>query len=345
LAFSDPDWENPKRRHTKISLLAAIICAHTLLPALFFLWMTSVPGKSYVGQLPPLDQQTANLIPVLRNHVVTIGSTPHNVVHPQALEAAASHIERTLLAYGYSPQRHPIETDKATVSNIEIVVEPGKPEAQTLVIGAHYDSFYDAPGANDNGTGTAALLELARRFADLKGHSKLRLRLVFFVNEEPPFFKTEKMGSLVYARALAKSGEEVKGMLSLETIGFYSDDEGSQFYPPLLRMRYPDTGNFVAFVGMLSSRAFVRETVADFRERAKFPSAGGSAPGALGGISLSDHWSFEKVGIPSLMITDTAPFRYRHYHSKDDTPDKIDYERLARVTAGIESVVRNWATN
>jgi Zn-dependent M28 family amino/carboxypeptidase len=212
------------------------------------------------------------------------------------------------------------------------------------VIGAHYDSYGNASGANDNGTGAAAVLALARRLAGLRGKASLRIRLVLFVNEEPPFFKTEQMGSLVYARRLAASREPVLGMISLETLGFYTSRPNSQHYPPPLGMLYPSTGNFVAFVGLTSSRPFVRRAVGDFRAHAPFPSVGGTAPGFVQGIGWSDHWAFEEVGISALMLTDTAPFRYPHYHSPSDTPDKVDYDRLARVTSGVERMVRAWAS-
>jgi Zn-dependent M28 family amino/carboxypeptidase len=133
-------------------------------------------------------------------------------------------------------------------------------------------------------------------------------------------------------------------MFALETLGFYSDEERSQRYPPPLGLLYPTTGNFVAFVGLTSSRSFVRETVKSFRALAPFPSVGGTAPAFIPGIDWSDHWAFEQVGFPALMITDTAPFRYPHYHSRSDTPDKVDYERLARVMSGLERVVREWAS-
>jgi len=133
------------------------------------------------------------------------------------------------------------------------------------------------------------------------------------------------------------------GMMSLETIGYYSSAKGSQHYPPPLSFLYPDTGDFIAFVGLTSSRGFVRRTVRSFRALAPFPSAGGTAPSAVQGIDWSDHWSFEQVGVPALMVTDTAPFRYPHYHSPADTPDKLDYERLARVVSGLDGVIRSWA--
>jgi Zn-dependent M28 family amino/carboxypeptidase len=245
---------------------------------------------------------------------------------------------------GYQVQRQIFQAGGRAVRNIEAVVEPADAAAETLVVGAHYDSYQEAPGANDNGSGVAAVLELARRLADLRGRAALRIRLVLFVNEEPPFFQTGQMGSLVYARRLAGSGERVMGMLSLETLGYYSDAPGSQHYSFPLDLRYPDTGNFAAFVGTLSACGFVRHTVGDFRAQVPFPSEGGTAPGFVQGIDWSDHWSFGQVGIPAAMVTDTAPFRYPHYHSPADPPDKIDYDRLARVVEGLGRLIRSWAT-
>ncbi len=307
------------------------------------LWMTSVPGSSHSGPLPPLTPGQVQLSQRLREHVRAVASTPHNVNHPEELERAAVYLEGALAALGYEVYRQPFEADGQEVRNIEVVIEPAERSASTLVVGAHYDSYFDAPGANDNGTGTAGIVELARLLADLRGQSSLRIRLVLFVNEEPPFFKTELMGSLVYAKRLKQAGEPMMGMLSLETLGFYSDAERSQAYPPPLGLLYPTKGNFVAFVGLTSSRSLVRRTVAAFRALAPFPSVGGTAPGMIPGIDWSDHWSFEQVGIPALMVTDTAPFRYPYYHSSADLPDKVDYERLARVVSGLERVIRDWA--
>jgi Zn-dependent M28 family amino/carboxypeptidase len=228
-----------------------------------------------------------------------------------------------------------------TVRNLEVAIEPREhaPPTKTIVIGAHYDSYLDAPGANDNGSGVAALLELARLLKDLRPR-RTRLLLAFFVNEEPPYFETDDMGSVRYARMLAERKAPVSAMISFETIGYYSDAGHSQQYPQPFGAVFSDRGNFVAFVGMPGSRSLVTEVVKSFRAHTNFPSVGGVAPGFIPGIGWSDHGSFAEYGFQAMMITDTAVFRYPHYHKPTDTPDRLDYERLARLTKGVERVVR-----
>ncbi|MBY8822584.1 M28 family peptidase [Sphingomonas colocasiae] len=330
-------------RWIKGAILVAILLVFTL-PVAGIFRATAVPGQSYRAPLPPLTSAQEALAERLRGHVQAIGARPHNLAHPAELERVARHIEATLAAQGHAVHRQPFAVRGRTARNIEVVIAPARPDAETLVIGAHYDSHRDAPGANDNGSGSAAVIELARNLSDLQGKAALRIRLVLFVNEEPPYFKGNHMGSLVYARRLQSSGERIRGMISLETLGFYSDRDRSQHYPPPLDLLYPARGDFVAFVGLVSSRGFVRETVRLFRETAQFPSEGGTAPGIVQGIDWSDHWSFAQIGAPALMVTDTAPFRYPYYHTTADTPDKLDYQRLARVTSGLEQVIRRIAT-
>ena len=209
--------------------------------------------------------------------------------------------------------------------------------AEIVIVGAHYDSVVGSPGANDNGSGVAATLELARL---LKGTTfKRTLRLVWFVNEEPPFFPGADMGSRRYAARSRERGERIAAMFSLETIGFYSDAAGSQHYPPPLGMFYPNRGNFLAFVSNVGSRGLLRIAVGAFRRHAAFPSEGVAAPAAVPGVGWSDHASFWAEGYPALMVTDTAPYRYPHYHLGSDTPDKVDYARLARVVTGLRGMI------
>jgi Zn-dependent M28 family amino/carboxypeptidase len=292
--------------------------------------MLSMPGKSFTGVLPALTQEEADLSAWLRVHVqVLAGDIGERNVwkHDQLLEAE-EYIVTTLSESGYQITRQPYDAQGLTVSNLVVELPGAGAPEEILVIGAHYDSARGCPAANDNGSGVAAVLEMARIMAHDK--PQRTIRFVFFVNEEPPFFQGDLMGSVVYARACKANGDRIVGMMSLETIGCYSDAKNSQHYPAPYSLFFPDKGNFIAFVGNQQSRDFVRDTIGSFRRHASFPSEGIAAPASVQGVGWSDHWSFWQVGYPALMVTDTAPFRYAHYHEPTDTPDKIEYDRTAR---------------
>ncbi len=211
-----------------------------------------------------------------------------------------------------------------------------------MVVGAHYDTVPGCPGANDNGSGVVATLALADAMAGTK--AARTLRFVLFVNEEPPHFQTDLMGSRVYARRCRERSENIAGMISLETIGYFRDEPKSQHFPvPGLGLFYPTQGNFIAFVGNFGSRGWVRATVGSFRRHAAFPCEGAALPGFVPGVGWSDHWAFYQEGYPALMVTDTAPFRYPHYHEPTDTPDRVDTERMARIVQAMERVVLDLA--
>jgi hypothetical protein len=167
----------------------------------------------------------------------------------------------------------------------------------------------------------------------------LPIRIVLFANEEMPYFKRAGMGSWQHARACRAKGEQLRAMLSLETMGYFSDRPGSQHYPAPLSHAYPDRGNFIGFVANLQSRSLVREVIAEFRAHATLPSEGAALPAALPGVGWSDHWAFWQEGYAAVMVTDTALFRDPNYHERSDTPDKLDFERLARVVAGLERTI------
>jgi Zn-dependent M28 family amino/carboxypeptidase len=262
---------------------------------------------------------------------------PRNLYFMQSLSQAADFIENRFKEYGYTVERETFECEGKSCHNLKVEIPGTRLPQEVIVVGAHYDSAGDSPGANDNATGVTALLALAQTFS--KERPARTLRFVAFANEEPPFFKSDHMGSRVHAKRYREGHETVMAMLSLETIGYYSDVKGSQIYPPPLSLFYPSTGNFIAFVGNLSSRSLLRQVITSFRRNALFPSEGAALPSWIPGVDWSDHWSFWKEGYPAVMVTDTAPFRYPEYHSFSDTPDKIDYERLARVVAGLEKVI------
>src|SRR6185436_12890699 len=287
---------------TALLYLAAAVAAITGLGW----YMIAVPGESHRGALAPLAAEERTSRELLQKHVSAIASAEHNTRTPDRLEAAARAIESELKSLGYEVRTQAFDAGSAKVRNLEVTI-PGS-QTSAFVIGAHYDSAPGAPGANDNGSGTAALIELARLFRDWK--PKHTLRLAFFVNEEPPYFKGPAMGSKVYADDLVKRGERIAAMFSLETVGYYSERLGSQRYPFPLNLFYPEQGDFLAFVANLGSRGLLHETMGAFRATARFPSDGVAAPAFIPGIDWSDHWSFWAHGIPALMITDTALYRY-----------------------------------
>lgn len=219
-------------------------------------------------------------------------------------------------------------------------VAEGRQPERIFIVGAHYDSAQGAPGANDNGSGTAAVLELARLLHTMRPSAGTEVRFVFFVNEEPPWFMGEEMGSMVHAAEMKRQQQNVEGALVLETMGYYTDAPGSQRLPAGLEDQYPDTGNFIAFVGTLESSKLVREALAAFRATSDFPAEGLAAPAHTTGVTLSDHTSYNRHGYPALMITESAFMRYPYYHTAGDTPDKLDYESMARVVTGLEKTIR-----
>lgn len=304
--------------------------------------MIPMPGKSFAGPLLPLSKAESATTVNLEKHVRTLAEVigERNLWRHQALENAARHVSDTFSSLGYSPLEQIFNVNGKPVKNIEAVVS-GTDPGSAVVIGAHYDTVRGSPGANDNATGVAAVLELARL---LKGvNPKRDIRFVAFVNEEQPFFATEGMGSWRYARRSVSRGERITAMLSLETIGYYSDAPKSQHYPFPFGLIYPSRGNFIGFVGNLRSVNLVREVVGSFRRHAAFPSEAVAAPGWMTGIGWSDHWAFWKAGYPAVMVTDTAPFRYTEYHTAADTPQVVDVERMARVVHGLAGVARDLA--
>ena len=294
-----------------------------------------MPGVSYSGPLLPLTPEETGISDALKQHIQTLAGDigERNIWHHANLEAAANYINQSLSAMGYRVQTQSYSVAGRVVENIEVEIRGGTRPEEILVIGAHYDTVPGSPGANDNATGVAVLLEVARRFSALA--PERTVRLVAFTNEEPPFFQTEQMGSVHYATRSRARGETIVGMISLETIGYYSDTPGSQRYPFPVGAFYPDTGSFLAFVGNNPSKGLLFELITLFRKHARFPSEGGAFPSVIPGIGWSDHWAFWQAGYPAIMITDTALFRYPQYHTPRDAPDIIDHDRLARVTAGL----------
>ncbi len=301
--------------------------------------MLSMPGVSHRGPLPALTGRQEALARELRRDVTALAGEigPRNVMHAAQLAEAAAFIAERLAAVGLDVERQIFEVHGTACANLWVEIAGGDAVDEIVIVGAHYDTSGPSPGANDNGSGVAATLALARRFADARPDRTLHF--VFFVNEEPPYFQAADMGSVRYAQACRDRGEEIVAMLSLETIGWYADEPETQRYPPPLSFAYPSTGDFIAFVGNFGSRRLVRTCVKEFRRAAAFPCEGGAPPGLIPGVGWSDHWSFWQAGYEGVMVTDTALFRYPHYHQTTDTPDRLSYDRMARVVSGLGVVV------
>jgi len=322
----------------KVSLYLTLV----LVLAVFFIYMIYMPGKSYEGELPAFDDADHAIAKRFEAHVTELCKNPagRNFIEKKGLDAARKYIAGQFESSGYKVQFNEYQINGDAVANIEVELTGSSHPEKIIIVGAHYDAVPGAPGANDNGSGVAAILELADRFRD-KSFQRT-VRFVAFVNEEPPNSMTGNMGSFVYAKKAAKDKENIIAMFSLETIGYFSDEPGSQQYPPLFNLFYPKKGNFIAFVGNLGSRGLVSKSIRSFRAHSTFPSEGIVAPAFIPGISWSDHWSFWKHGYPAIMITDTAPYRYPAYHTSEDTPDKVDYEKMVYVVKGVEKMIQEF---
>lgn len=305
--------------------------------------MTGVPHSSCSGSFSRPSEREACLHNRLEKHVSMLAERigERNLWHYEGLDASAHYIERVLKDLGYEVQRQEFTVEGMTVANVEGERTGTSLGEEILVIGAHYDSVVGSPGANDNASGVAGILEIARLLATKE--PARTIRFVAFANEEPPFFQTDYMGSRVYASRSRRRQEQIVAMLAIETIGYYSDAAGSQGYPFPLHFFYPNTANFIGFVGNVSSRDLLHRVLNTFRQRTDFPAEGIAAPAWVTGISWSDHWSFWEEGYPAVMVTDTALFRYEHYHTPQDTPNKLVYDRMAQVVTGIGRVVADLA--
>jgi hypothetical protein len=298
------------------------------------------PGRSYAGVLGPLDNFQSRLRDHLKEHVAMLSQQigERNMNHYERLEATAAYIRQYLEQQDYRVEEQDYTVNGKTCRNLYAVLDGSDKTKGVIVIGAHYDSVSGSPGADDNGSGVAAVLELARTMKnDANAHPII---FAFFPNEELPYSQTDNMGSLQLARYFKLQHLSIAGMISVETIGYYSDRPGSQKYPADIASFYPSSGNFIGFVGNLGSRAFLHQAIAAFRASTHFPSEGAALPKFVKGVSWSDHWSFWQIGVPAIMITDTAPFRNPYYHTANDTADHLDFDRMARVVVGLKHVLQ-----
>ena len=302
------------------------------------IWLSTFGWQSSKFSLKNLDEKKIATAQHLKETVKVISSDIGNRSYADYnnLKKTAEYIKNGFLALGYKTRILSYEIDKVRFDNI-IAEREGHPESDEIVIiGAHYDSCSN-PGADDNASGIAALMELAALLKDEP--LKRKLKFIAFTNEEPPFFTTERMGSRVYTKEAKKQGEQIKGAVILEMLGYYSEKPNSQHYLPFLGPFYPNRANFVTIVGNFPSTKLVGQLISYFRKVTDFPVAGLISPSFIPGVYFSDHWSFWKERYPAVMITDTAYLRSPHYHQSTDLPDTLDYERMAFVIQGLKEAI------
>ena len=304
-------------------------------------WAIMIRVKPPAGSPPPEPPAAAMeaLEARLQGHVRALAGEigVRNLYRPEGLVAASSYLARQLQDLGAEVEYETYEWENRPYRNVVTAYRGDGAEDEVVVVGAHYDTAPNTPGADDNGSGCAALIEVARVLARTE-HTRT-IRFVLFANEEPPHYTTEGMGSRVHARRSRERGDDVVAMLSLETVGYYTDAPGSQLYPPPFGWFYPDRGNFLGVVGNLASRGLVIETLRNLQATTTLPVEGVATFDWIQGVSWSDHWSFWLEGYPAVMVSDTAPFRYPDYHTTTDLPEMLDYPRFARATAGIAGAV------
>lgn len=272
----------------------------------------------------------------LKAHVIKLSKEvgERNYLYYGPLDKAADYIIAEFKEYGYAPQIQSYNIGNKIYKNIIAVKSGNKSPQEVVIIGAHYDSVAGSPGANDNGSGVAALLKLSQLCSGL--NTDRTIKFIAFVNEEPPFYLSGDMGSRIYAKDAKRRREDIKAMISLETIGYYSEKPKSQSYPFLFyRFFYPDKANFIAVVGNFTSRRLVKKIKDTFKRNSTFNIESVVAPEIVPGVNFSDHDSFWRYGYRACMITDTAFYRYPYYHTPEDTYEKISYNKLAEVAKGL----------
>lgn len=274
----------------------------------------------------------------LEAHVrkLSVDFSPRDVGHLENLDRAAAYIAGELTQAGGSVSEQGYRVENRSYRNVIAHFGPDTPER--IVVGAHYDACMPLPGADDNASGVAGLIELARLLGAKA--PTIRVDLVAFSTEEPPYFGTTGMGSSVHALSLKKENVRVRAMLSLEMIGYFSDERGSQHFPAgFLSAFYPSTGNYIGVVGRVSDGLLARRVKSAMSQAAPMPVFSISAPSILPGIDFSDQLNYWHAGYSAVMITDTAFYRNLNYHTQHDTAEKLDYKRMAMVVEGVYAAV------
>jgi Zn-dependent M28 family amino/carboxypeptidase len=337
--------ENPKPdkniKRIVINVIFATMALSVLLAG-FMYTAVMMPGESLQDQLPPLSSELSILSKRLESHVYHISETigDRSTGQPLKLNETADYIQEQLELFGYIPTNRVFGEEN--LRNIEVDLYGRDKRQEIIVVGAHYDTRWLTPGADDNASGVAGLIEIARSLSNKR--FPRTIRLIAFANEEVPSYKRDEMGSMYSAKRSYSRSELIIGMIALEMIGYYSNENGSQRYPEVLQKFYPDTGNFIAFVSNLSSRDFQLRAISYFRDLEIFPSEGLVAPEWIErDIRRSDHASYWYYDFPAIMVTDTSFYRNRNYHAAGDRFDTLDYDSMARVVRGLITTIEKLA--
>jgi hypothetical protein len=319
------------------------ICHTCLVILIFCLGRCGVVQSQEPGE--PIAVEESATAKRLREMILMLSDTigERNLDHREQLDQAADYVNKSFAVSMYSVHEETFEVQGMTCRNIVAECTGTVLPKEIVLVGAHYDSARGTPGANDNGSGVAAMLAIAEKL-QAKPLDRT-LRFVAFTNEEPPYFQRQGlMGSLEYARGCRLRGDHLVAVISLETMGYFSDEPDSQKLPTGLELLYPKVGNFIGFVSNGRSTNLMRSTLKKFKNHCKVPAKGAPLPEALPGAGWSDHWSFWQEGYQGIMVTDTALFRYPHYHEPTDTIDKLDFVRYSQVVDGLSATVSEMAS-
>ena len=322
-----------------VQTVSATVGLVIVMLALSYVAFVMMPGPRLDGGLPALtatqQQAVENMQQTVKVLADEIGERHYE--EPEAYQSAAEFIRKRFIEYGLSPYAE-IFGDDVEYQNIVAEHYGNNRSGEIILVGAHYDTVWMSPGADDNASGVAVLLELARHVAGLS--LQRSVRFVAFANEEYPHYFTDNMGSLFHARQASERGEKITAMFSLEMLGFFSDEPQSQNYPRPFNWLYPDTANFIAFVSNFKSRRLLHDSMLLFRQAQQFPAEGLAAPVMLvRDVRRSDQAAFWRYGYPGIMVTDTGAYRNFGYHNVSDVPKSLNYEHMSRILSGLIDVI------
>ena len=334
----ESQWQSQaERRRRIIRLMLFVLLAFVLVLIASWFWLT----QPLILTSKPSTERTVDPSR-LEAHVrkLSVELSPRDESHVENLDRVATYIKDEFQQTGAAVSEQPYRLEGKWYRNV--IAQFGPDSAERVVVGAHYDTAGPLPGADDNASGIAGLIELARLLS--KQQLKTRVELVAFTLEEPPYFRTTGMGSSVHAESLRKQNVRVRAMISLEMIGYFSDLPNSQRFPAtFLQAFYPSRGNFIGVVGRVSEGLLARRVKTAMRTASPLPVYSISAPSIIPGVDFSDQLSYWNAGYSAIMITDTAFYRNPNYHTENDTAEKLDYKRMAMVVEGAFAAVKRLA--